>query len=51
VTDQGSGFCREKLARLCEPFFTTKKQGTVIGLSIYQTSIDRSAWRAAYHRE
>ena len=40
VTDQGTGFCKEKLARLFEPFFTTKKQGMGIGLSICQTIID-----------
>ena len=40
VTDQGTGFCKEKLARLFEPFFTTKKQGMGIGLSICQTIIE-----------
>jgi PAS domain S-box-containing protein len=40
VTDQGTGFCEEKLARLFEPFSTTKKHGMGIGLSICQTIID-----------
>ena len=40
MTDQGCGFCKEKLARLLEPFFTTKKQGMGIGLSICKTSIE-----------
>jgi len=40
VTDQGTGFSKEKLARFFEPFFTTKKQGMGIGLSICQTIIE-----------
>jgi PAS domain S-box-containing protein len=40
VIDQGTGFPEEKLERLSEPFFTTKKQGMGIGLSICQTIIE-----------
>jgi two-component system sensor kinase FixL len=40
VTDQGTGFSKEKPARFFEPFFTTKKQGMGIGLSICQTIIE-----------
>jgi PAS domain S-box-containing protein len=39
VSDQGPGFCKEKLAKWFEPFFTTKKHGMGIGLSICQTII------------
>jgi PAS domain S-box-containing protein len=40
VTDQGPGFCKEKLAKLFEPFSTTKKDGMGIGLRICQTIIE-----------
>jgi two-component system sensor kinase FixL len=40
VTDQGTGFSKEKPARFFEPFFTTKKQGMGIGLSICQTIME-----------
>jgi two-component system NtrC family sensor kinase len=38
VRDNGSGMCRETLARIFEPFFTTKPegQGTGLGLAITQ---------------
>ncbi len=34
VTDRGPGFPAEKLAKLSEPFFTTKKEGMGMGLAI-----------------
>ncbi len=34
VTDRGPGFPAEKLAKLSEPFFTTKKDGMGLGLAI-----------------
>jgi PAS domain S-box-containing protein len=40
VTDQGTGFSKEKLARFFEPFVTTKEQGMGVGLSICQTIIE-----------
>ena len=40
VTDHGIGFSKEKLLRLFEPFFTMKKQGMGIGLSICQRIIE-----------
>ena len=40
VTDHGIGFSKEKLVRLFEPFFTMKKQGMGIGLSICQRIIE-----------
>ena len=45
MTDQGCGFCKEKLAGLFEPFFTTKKQGMGIGLTICKTSIEAHGGR------
>jgi PAS domain S-box-containing protein len=45
VTDQGTGFPKEKLGRSFEPFFTTKKQGMGIGLSICQTIIEAHGGR------
>jgi PAS domain S-box-containing protein len=39
VTDQGPGFPKWKLARLFEPFLSTKKNGMGMGLAICQTII------------
>ncbi len=40
VTDQGLGFSQEKLAKLFEPFFTSKKDGMGIGLAVCQKIIE-----------
>ena len=40
VTDRGPGFSKETLARLFEPFFSTKKHGMGIGLRICRTIIE-----------
>jgi two-component system, LuxR family, sensor kinase FixL len=45
VTDQGPGFCKEKLAKFFEPFFTTKKDGMGIGLRICRTIIEAHGGR------
>jgi PAS domain S-box-containing protein len=37
VTDNGAGMSRGALAKLFQPFFSTKPQGTGLGLSISQT--------------
>ncbi|WP_134701091.1 ATP-binding protein [Ammoniphilus sp. YIM 78166] len=34
ISDQGSGIPKEKLARIWEPFFTTKEKGTGLGLMV-----------------
>jgi PAS domain S-box-containing protein len=40
ITDQGVGMDPKTVARLYEPFFTTKKRGTGLGLSIVRQIID-----------
>jgi two-component system sensor kinase FixL len=40
VTDRGGGILKEKLEHVFERFFTTKKQGMGLGLSICRTIID-----------
>ncbi|WP_372486562.1 ATP-binding protein [Brevibacillus laterosporus] len=34
ITDQGKGIPQDKLARVGEPFFTTKEKGTGLGLMV-----------------
>jgi PAS domain S-box-containing protein len=40
ISDQGVGMDQKTVARLYEPFFTTKKRGTGLGLSIVRQIID-----------
>ncbi|MEO8352005.1 MAG: ATP-binding protein [Chthoniobacteraceae bacterium] len=40
VTDRGPGFPAEKLAKLSEPFFTTKKDGMGLGLAICHSIVE-----------
>lgn len=40
VSDQGPGFCPEKLAKWSEPFFTTKPHGMGMGLAICRTILE-----------
>jgi two-component system, LuxR family, sensor kinase FixL len=40
VTDHGGGIPEEKMEQVFERFFTTKKQGMGLGLSICRTIID-----------
>ena len=40
ISDTGSGLGEEALARLLEPFMTTKKEGMGVGLSICRTIIE-----------
>jgi len=43
VTDNGAGMSRGVLAKLFQPFFSTKPQGTGLGLSISQTIMQEHA--------
>jgi two-component system, LuxR family, sensor kinase FixL len=40
ISDSGPGFSKEDIDNVFKPFFTTKKQGTGIGLTICQSIID-----------
>jgi signal transduction histidine kinase len=40
IADEGAGMDQKTLARLFEPFYTTKKRGTGLGLSIVRQIID-----------
>src|SRR5262249_30183902 len=40
ITDQGVGMDKETLARLFEPFYTTKANGTGLGMSISKRIIE-----------
>jgi len=40
VIDRGTGFTAEQLRHLFEPFYTTKPQGTGIGLAISKTIVE-----------
>jgi signal transduction histidine kinase len=45
ISDTGSGIPEEKLNLLFQPFFTTKKKGTGLGLMIVQRIIREHAGR------
>ncbi len=40
VKDDGGGIAAEIVARVCEPFFTTKKQGTGLGLPLVKKIVE-----------
>ncbi len=45
VHDQGSGMAKEELARIFDPYYTTKEQGTGLGLAIAHSIVRRHGGR------
>ena len=44
IRDSGPGFSREALSRALDPFFTTKSNGTGLGLSLSADIVRRHGW-------
>ena len=40
ISDSGTGIRRESLAQIFDPFVTTKKQGTWLGLPLARTIVE-----------
>jgi two-component system NtrC family sensor kinase len=51
VRDTGSGIPREHLARIQEPFFTTKKDGNGLGLSICRSIVWNAGGQMRFQSE
>jgi polar amino acid transport system substrate-binding protein len=53
VRDQGEGISPENLARICDPFFTTKREegGTGLGLSVTSTIIKDHHGELEFHSD
>ncbi|MGA1875427.1 MAG: ATP-binding protein [bacterium] len=47
IKDQGAGIPKEHLSRIFDPYFTTKKDGTGLGLATTY-SIIKKTWRVYY---
>jgi signal transduction histidine kinase len=51
IRDNGAGMPPEVLARLYEPFFTTKERGSGLGLGISRRIVDEHGGRLEIHSE
>ncbi|MUT66551.1 PAS domain S-box protein [Paenibacillus sp. NEAU-GSW1] len=51
IADQGSGIPEQDMARLCEPFFTRKDEGTGLGLMVSQQIIDNHKGSLSFSSE
>ncbi len=51
VHDQGSGIAKEDLARIFDPYYTTKEQGTGLGLAIAYSIVRRHGGRLSVTSE
>jgi signal transduction histidine kinase len=47
VSDTGSGIAKKDLARVCDPFYTTKPAGTGLGLSVVHSIVQEHGGRVA----
>jgi signal transduction histidine kinase len=45
VIDNGRGIKKEMIDKICKPFYTTKEEGTGIGLSIVKRIADQNKWK------
>lgn len=51
VTDTGSGILPEHLAKIFDPFFSTKEKGTGLGLSVVYGIVEKHGGRIAVESE
>jgi signal transduction histidine kinase len=51
VTDTGAGIAQDSLQRIFKPFFTTRKEGTGLGLPMAKGIVDSHGGRIAVKSE